>query len=193
MILNSEKILYSRIRKKDKQAFIQAYDKYLDHIYRFILFKVKSVEEAEDLTSQVFLKAWDYIQKKSVQDYKSLKSLLYQVARNTVIDHYRKNSRTPVTNMGEGLPNLIDDRQDIAHKMNISSDYEFVSARILELKEDYRELLLLKYVNELSTGEIADILGKSRGNVRVMLYRALSALRAIIETEQDKKTTKTND
>ena len=73
-----DKILYSRLKQKDKEAFIKAYDIYTDNIYRFIYFKVRGKEEAEDLTSQVFLKTWDYIQNNTL-DQKTLKSLLYKM------------------------------------------------------------------------------------------------------------------
>src|SRR3989338_11153519 len=86
-----EKILFYKIKKNERQAFIKAYDLYIDQLYRFIYFKVGSKEEAEDLCSAVFLKAWNYILEKSLIEEKSLKALLYKIARNSIIDYYRKN------------------------------------------------------------------------------------------------------
>ena len=68
------------------------YDLYTDSIYRYIYFKVGQDEEARDLTSEVFLKAWNYIQDNKITDYKTLKALFYKIARNLVIDHYRRKS-----------------------------------------------------------------------------------------------------
>src|SRR3989338_7108037 len=86
-----EKILFYKIKKNDKQAFVKAYDLYIDQLYRFIYFKVGSREEAEDLCSAVFLKTWNYILENSLKERKTLKALLYKIARNLIIDHYRKN------------------------------------------------------------------------------------------------------
>jgi RNA polymerase sigma-70 factor (ECF subfamily) len=178
-----EKILYLRLKQKDKEAFMQAYDLYLDDIYRFIFFKVSSKEEAEDISSSVFLKAWNHIQNNSISDYKTLKSLFYKIARNLVIDHYRKNANKNDVSIeaDETYLELPDEKQDFISEIENSDDFARVSEKMSELKEEYREVLMLRYINELSVAEIAEILGKSKGNVRVMIYRALNTLRGNIE------------
>ena len=177
---NIEKALYSKLKNKDKEAFIKAYDLYLDHIYRFIFFKVKDKEDAEDLTSHVFLKTWDYVQNNKLSDYKTLKALLYKVARNIVIDHYRKTSQQASVKL-DSMENIgvIDEKQDIKSKLELTSDLAGIMDNLMELKAEYREVIMLKYINELSVAEIADILEKSKGNVRVQLFRALKALKAL--------------
>ena len=178
-----EKILYLRLKQKDKEAFIEAYDLYLDDIYRFIFFKVSSKEEAEDLASSVFLKAWNHIQNNSISDYKTLKALFYKIARNLVIDHYRSNAnkRDVSIDGDENCLNIADERQDLLAKIDNSNDFQNIREKMLDLKEEYLKVLLLKYVNELSVTEIANILDKTNGNVRVLVYRALNALRGNIE------------
>ena len=180
----NDKLLYLRLTKKDKDAFVKTYDLYFDQIYRFVYFKVSSKEEAEDLTSVVFLKTWDYVQNKSIKDHKTLKSLLYKVARNSVIDHYRKKS-SRIEQLSIDASNseidLPDNSQDIHKDIEIADDYSRIKDKLLELKEEYRELIVMRYVNELSIKEIALSLDKSRGNVRVTLYRALKALRTIVK------------
>lgn len=188
----SDKILFLQLRDKDKAAFIKAYDLYLDDIYRFIFFKVNSKEEAEDLTSLVFLKAWDHIQNNQLRDFKSLKALFYKIARNAVIDHYRKQSqRQEVSlNQEEGTIDVADERVDLGRAQEINSDFKIVESKLAELKDEYREVIVLKYVDELSISEIARILDKSNGNVRVLIFRALNALKKI--TVADKKINKKN-
>jgi RNA polymerase sigma-70 factor (ECF subfamily) len=180
-----DKILYSRFKQKDREAFIKAYDLYIDSIYRFIFFKVNNKEEAEDLTSLVFLKTWDYIQNNSIEDFKTLKSLFYKVARNLVIDHYRKKSTQqiiiPEIDISE--INLADEGQDLKHKSEISDDYKIVQDKLFNLKDEYREAIILRYINELSISEIANIMGKTNGNVRIMIFRALKALRELVEQQ----------
>jgi len=177
----SDKILYARLKNRDKQAFIKAYEEYLEPIYRFVFFKVNSKEEAEDLTSSVFLKAWDYIQDNNLKDHKTLKSFLYKVARNAVIDHYRKASRLQNISLHDEAARHIEDHgQDIGRKLALASDFQEIQDKLMELKDEYREIIILKYVNELSTKEIAEVLDKSRGNIRVLSYRALEALRKLV-------------
>jgi len=178
-----DKILYSRLKNKDRKAFVRVYDSHLNDIYRFIYFKVSDKETAEDLTSSVFLKTWDYVQNRQLKDYKSLKSLLYVVARNLVIDHYRKKSqRLDVSYDNEKNPiQIIDEKQDLAKQMNLDLDLGVVEAGLSKLKDEYREAIVLRYVNELSIGEIAEVLGKSKGTVRVLVHRALKTLKTLLE------------
>ena len=180
-----DKILYSRLKYRDKQAFIKAYDLYLDDIYRFLYFKVNSREEAEDLASQVFLKTWDYAQNKNLSDYKTLKSLLYKVARNLVIDQYRQKSRQQTISYDKNvkLKNTIDSDQDVHSQAETAIDFNIISQKLFELKDEYREVLTLRFVNEMSITEIAEALEKSKGNVRVLIYRALQALREMVKEE----------
>src|SRR3989339_1420536 len=180
---SKEKILYYRLKQKDKEAFIEAYDLFLNNIYRFVFFKVSNRETAEDITSQTFLKTWGYIQNNELKDHKTLKSLLYKVARNLVVDHYRQESRKQELSLDqEDSPvNLADDKQDLLKKMQLDGDMEMIGEKMNEIKDEYREVIVMRYVNELSIAEIAAILEKNSGNVRVLLYRALKTLRELVE------------
>lgn len=178
-----DKILYSRLKKKDRKAFVHIYDLYLNDIYRFIYFKVSSREIAEDITSSTFLKTWDYIQNEQLKDYKTLKSLLYVVARNLVIDHYRKKSQQlDVSYDNENSPiHVIDEKQNPAKDLDHQFDFKIVEEGLSKLKDEYREVIMMRYINELSIGEIADVLGKSKGSVRVLAHRALNTLKNLVK------------
>lgn len=187
--LGGESALFLRLKKyKDKQAFIEAYDLYIDQIFRFIYFKVGSKEEAEDLSSVVFLKCWNYIYEGNLQEDKSLKALLYKIARNTIIDHYRqqKNRATVSLEAAEMVSPAALETADPAEEVATSIDFEKVIIEKLPLlKEEYREVIILRFMNELSIGEIAGILGKTNGNVRVMIHRALASLQQLVKDESD--------
>ncbi|MEA3450143.1 MAG: RNA polymerase sigma factor [Patescibacteria group bacterium] len=176
-----DKQLYKRLKKKDKEAFIEAYDSYLDDIYRFVFFKVSSQADAEDLSSYIFLKAWDYVQNNNLKDYKTLKALLYKIARNAIVDHYRKNSKTNNQSLDDGKIDIKDEKQDLVESLVNKDNVEFLLKKINELKDEYRDVLILRYVNELNVAEIANVIGKNKGNVRVIIYRATKALRDITE------------
>jgi RNA polymerase sigma-70 factor (ECF subfamily) len=176
-----ESNLSSRSLRKDKQAFIEIYNIYVDDIYRFIYFKVGHREEAQDIASNVFLKAWDYIASNKVDKSKNLKALFYKIARNTIVDYYRSKRDTSPLDSLENT-DLKDIKQDPQALTEIKHEYERILKLLNNLKEDYKEVIILKYVNELSWDEISQALGKSKGSLRVLLHRATKALE-----EEDKK------
>ena len=183
-MFGGEQILFLRLKKnKDKQAFIEAYDLYIDQIFRFVFFKVGSKEEAEDITSMVFLKCWNYIYEGNLADYQTLKPLLYKIARNTIIDHYRKNQNRQQVSLDD-IDNTIvaiDDKQNPEEEISVSFDFQKVmEEKLPQLKDEYREVIVLRFINELSIAEISKILGKTNGNVRVMIHRALESLQQLV-------------
>ena len=180
-----EKLLLYKIKKNDKEAFVKAYDLYVDQIHRFIYFKVGSREEAEDLCSAVFLKTWNYILENTLKDHKTLKALLYKIARNLIIDHYRKNKNKETISLdGDNGIQIIDEQQGAAKIMELKTDLLVLETKLPELKDEYREVIILRFVNELSIKEIAEILDKPKGNIRVLIFRALKALKELLENDE---------
>jgi RNA polymerase sigma-70 factor (ECF subfamily) len=185
--LQSDKNLFLRLKKhKDRAAFINAYDLYINDIYRFVFFKVNNKEEAEDITSAVFVKCWNYVRDGKLNDsneYKSLKSFLYKIARNAVIDHYRQQK--PNTDL-EAAAELADQRLSLDKAAQTQFDFELVQVKLNELKTEYRAVIVMHYINELSITEIAHVLNKTKGSIRVTLHRAILALREMITQTEDK-------
>lgn len=178
----AKKILFLRVQNKDHEAYGQFYDLYVDKIYRFVFFKVNSTEDAKDLTSEVFLKTWQYI--KNDKAIKNLNAFVYMVARNCIIDFYRDRSRKDdneefinEAHMAIGEDNLL------LKQINKAEIAEILKA-MTQLKDEYREAIILHYLNELSAKEMSQILDKSPGAVRVLLYRALNSLKSAISSEK---------
>ncbi|MDX9779312.1 MAG: RNA polymerase sigma factor [Patescibacteria group bacterium] len=184
-----EKQLLQQLKHKDKEAFIKVYDEYVQDLYRFIYFKVGREAEAQDLTSLVFLKAWQHIQNNSLSDSKTLRALVYKIARHAIIDHYRESSsKLEVSLDDEQNPiEIVDESQDLSEDLDRKNNLALLREQLPLLKEEYREVIVLRFVNDLSLEEIADVTGKSRGNVRVILHRALAALKEMVEKELDNK------
>jgi len=175
-----EKYLIFKVRQdKDADAYGKLYDFYVSRIYRFVYFKVRSQQDAEDLTSEVFLKTWEYINRTN-KKIENLNALFYRVARNAVIDHYRSKQRDHCLMEDEQLQ-LIQEKSNLEKQTDIAIDMNNVQERLFKLKDIYREVIVLKHIEELSISEIAEILDKSKGNVRVLLHRAMVALREISE------------
>jgi RNA polymerase sigma-70 factor, ECF subfamily len=180
-----DKKLFFRVKKKDRDAFLEAYDLYTDDIYRFIYFKVGGEDEAKDLTSAVFLKVWNYVQSRGLDESKSLRAFIYKVARNSIIDHYRLSKQPSISIDDEEVKvSLVDESQDVESEAMRASDMELIKKALPKLKDEYREVILMHYVDDLSFAEISEITGKSQGNVRVMAFRALKALKDIIEEKK---------
>jgi RNA polymerase sigma-70 factor (ECF subfamily) len=168
-----ERLWLYRVRKhRDPEAYGALYDSYVAQLYRFVLFKVSDDEEAKELTSEVFLKAWEYLSEG--KPVKSVSGLLYTIARAKVADHYRKRKLELVPL--ESAPEVID--RKLIGKAELSEDVDAVLAAVKNLKEEYRDILLMKHIDGLSNGEIALAMGKSNGAVRVIMHRATEALKS---------------
>ncbi len=177
-----------KLNPSNAEIYAELYDLFVDKIYRFVFFKVNNQEEAQDLTADVFLRVWQYIQeKKKVGNFKAL---LYQVAKNRVIDHYRQKSRSDVLTDEEILKEIEDVRgEDFVKEIEIKSEIKSLESFLKQLKAEYQEVLLLKYVEGYSNSEIAKILDKSTSNVRVLSHRALKILQNLI-SEADRNNPK---
>lgn len=182
-----EKSLQERLKNKDTKAFEDFYDKNIDDIYRFIYFKIGKKDDASDLSSLVFLKTWEHIQKNGIKDCATLRALVYKIARNVIIDHYR-NSRPDTLSLDDenNKIDVIDEEYDLAGEISDKGDYEKLMLKIMDLKNEYREILIMRFVNDLSLDEIADITGKKNMNIRVLLHRATKALKEMMEEGENK-------
>lgn len=177
----SKNILFLRVKNKDHQAYGEFYDLYVDKIYRFVFFKVNSVEDARDLTSEVFLKVWQYL--KDDKKIKNLNAFVYMVARNAVIDFYRLKSRKEeneefITELHLGI---ADD--GLLLKQIGDAEVKEVLSALNKLKDEYREVIILYYLDQLSVKEISRVVGKTPGAVRVLIHRAINALKSSILTK----------
>jgi RNA polymerase sigma-70 factor (ECF subfamily) len=167
----------------NKEKFSQIYDQYIDKIYRFVYFKVSSQETAEDLTSKVFLRGWEAFQ---TQEIANPSSFLYQIARNMVIDHYREKGRTKMVST-DILPQIADPEMGLQERAILSSEFEEVKLAIQNLKQDYQDIIICHYIDDMKVPEIAEVMGKPAGTVRVMLHRGLSALKKELSNKEVKE------
>jgi len=176
----SDKLLLIRLKKKDPDAFAAVYDTYVTPIYRFVYFKVSSRQDAEDLTSEVFLKVWQYVTE-TEETIENLRALIYRVAKNLVIDFYRQRARSEYAAGDEVLDNVRDVRQQsLLNEIEAKVDLQKMEGVLRKLKDEYREVIILRFIEDLSISEIAKILDKSKGSVRVIIHRALKVTRELL-------------
>ena len=164
----------SNFMANSRKNYTDIYDKHVKKIYRFIFLKVKSSEIAEDLCSEVFLRGWQSFKAKK-DKIENMQAFLYQIARNLLADHYREAGKAQL--VSAEYASVSDPGQDLERKSFIQSDLEQVKASLANIKEDYREVVIWYYLDELQVPEIAKMLDKSEPAVRVLIHRALRALK----------------
>ncbi|MFZ5365209.1 MAG: RNA polymerase sigma factor [Patescibacteria group bacterium] len=172
-------LVYQTRNQKDPESFARLYDMYVDQIFRFVRFKVETEEIAQDITSDIFLRTWQYLLESS-RPIDNFNALIYRICRNCVVDHYRKRSREAQVYNAENFEQLIHDRQDITEDIDNKIDFGQIEEKLKLLKEEYREVIILRYVEGLTVSEISKILDKTKSNVRVLIHRALKTLKDII-------------
>jgi len=174
-----KKLLFLIRTKKDAEAFALLYDNYVESLYRFIFFKLSDKDAAQDVTSDVFLQMWQYLTT-SDRTVSSFRGLLYQTARNKIIDVYRARAKVQTVHLDD-VQELPDETQSSEIRVSLDQDIQQLFALTQRLKQDYQEVILFRYVEDLSIKEIADIMDKRPTAVRVMLHRATTRLRALVD------------
>ena len=163
------------------EQFSQVYDQYIEKIYRFVYLKVNSQEIADDITSKVFLSGWETYQKDQA-GIKNMNAFLYQIARNAVTDHYREKAKKSTVSH-DAIPEVIDVRANTYEKAVLSSDIEVIKLSIQGLKKEYQDVLIWHYLEDMHPEQIAEILDKPVGTIRVMIHRGLKALKDQLHEE----------
>jgi len=156
-----------------RKEFSKIYDKFLNSIFRFIFLKVNSEEVAKDLTSETFLRVWEKFKNSEIENPRAF---LFKTARNLITDFYREKAKINSASL-ESLPNLPDPRQNLEEKIVFDERVKLVKKALANLKEEYQEAIILRYIDGLSLKEISEILEKSPSATRVLIHRAILALK----------------
>lgn len=175
-MLEREKQLIEKAKRGDGECFGKLYDHYVPKIYRFLFVKTNNREEAEDLTHEVFVSAWQNLGRYTHQGF-PFSSWLYQVARNKVIDYYRlkKNHTSLEEADGEGAAFAVENT--IARDLDNALKINKIKGLLQELSSDQQDVILMRFVEELSYAEIASVMEKSEGAVRLIQHRAIQELK----------------
>ncbi len=179
--LQEKWLLYKIVTQKDAEAFGILYNTYIERIYRFVYFKIGNKEEAEDATNDIFLRTWNYLINTPHKRVQSLSGLLYGIARNTIIDIYRDRAKKQMIHLPVEELESIASEGSILDRLQIDQDASMVEKHLRLLKQEYQEVILLHYIEELSIHEIAEMLGKKPLNVRVLLHRAIKKLKTLVD------------
>jgi len=173
-----ESNLIRNARLGQADAFGVLYEQHAVAIFRYLYAHLGSRLDAEDLTSEVFLRAWQ-----SLPNYHErgvpFRAFLFRIAHNALVDFYRHARIHPDRALEQEDTTAIEHPDPAEILLNKVSQQEL--AGILgELKNDYRSVLVLRFVSQLSPAETAIVMERSHGAVRVLQHRALEALRQIL-------------
>ena len=178
MPLVNERQLVLQAQSGNAEAFGQLYDAYMERIYRFIYFRVEDQQTAEDITSQVFLRAWNNLDRFRLGRTPYL-AWLYTIAHNAVIDHYR--TRKVTTALEDVRLSQPDYAEVVENVIDNEVEMKSIKSAMQTLTGDQQQVLMLKFIEGMSNDEIARHLGKREGAVRALQMRGLRALAKQLE------------
>ncbi|HEX77030.1 MAG TPA: sigma-70 family RNA polymerase sigma factor [Dehalococcoidia bacterium] len=172
-----EETLVRRAQSRDEQAWGQLYEMYIDKIYSYIRLRVGDPQDAEDIASQVFLKA---LQSIGFFKWKGIpfSAWLFRIAHNQVIDHMRRAK--PRASLAEGVPTPSGENPELMAEQSL--DWEAVRRALTELTPAQRQVIELRFAGGLSTAETAKVMGKKEGAIKALQHSALIALRKRLST-----------
>lgn len=161
-----------------KHEFAQAYEDYSDAIFRYCYMQVKNRSKSKDITQDTFIKTWEYLS--SGKEVENLRAFLYRVAKNLIIDDSRKKKSSSLEEMTENGFDVKSDKDEIAlHESHFEK--QATLDLINRLKPKYRDVIVFRFVEDMSVKAIAEMLGESENNISVRIHRGLDKLRDIIE------------
>ena len=170
-------VWWKRLLTVISKAFGDLYSIFLDRIYRYVFYQVSNRATAEDLTEEIFLKAWEGIGKFKWKG-PPFQAWLYRIARNHIIDYFRTNRQQQSLD-----EELAGDDNNPEQEAGDKQTQRMLSKAIFSLPEQQRQIILLKFIEGLENCEIAQILKKSQGAIRITQMRALDALREKLNEE----------
>jgi RNA polymerase sigma-70 factor (ECF subfamily) len=177
---DKENRLILQAKQGDKQAIAELYTGHVDAIYRYIWPRVRDEAIAEDLTAQVFLKALEGLPGYEPSG-KPFLAWLYRIAYARVVDHWRKQERRATLPLDETLP-----AREPRPGALLEAEDDWITAidLLAQLTDDQQEVVMLRFIGEMSLAEVAEIMGKTLGATKAVQHRALASLARLLEQQE---------
>ncbi len=165
-------------KDKIEKVFMESYEEFSDAIFRYTLFQTSNRQTAIDISQDTFIKTWQYLQKG--QEIENIRAFLYRVAKNLIIDHRRKKKSYSLDEMTEYGVDFRTD-EDLVEDQQKEFEKQKVLKTIDNVDEKYREILILRYIEEMSIKEIGEVMDKSQNHVSVMIHRGIEKLKKLLK------------
>lgn len=163
---------------KNRSQFLDIYGKYSDELFRYSFFKTGNREISLEIVQEVFMKVWNAFQKQEHPD--NIKAFLYTSVRNAITDWYRKKKPVSLDVLQEVGFDVETEEASYSDKFDI----EKILEKANDLEEMYREIIILRFVNDLSVKEIARLLNERENNISVRIHRAVDKLKKTYEQQK---------
>lgn len=171
--------LIERARRHDNEAFAEIYRAHFDRVYRYLRFKLGSEVEAEDMTQQVFLKAYRALPSYNYRKI-PLSAWIMRIAHNEMVDYYRRHSRLRIAALETAV---VVAPEDPVEEAEIHTDIDTLKQAMTTLSPAQREVVSLRFGSGLSLAEVAEVMGKSVGAIKTLQHNGLVRLREAIRGE----------
>ncbi|HLV36139.1 MAG TPA: sigma-70 family RNA polymerase sigma factor [Spirillospora sp.] len=168
-----------RARRGDEKAITTLYELHADAIYRYILYRVPTSADAEDLTAEVFLRMVESLPNYNIRGV-PFEAWLYRIAAARIADFYRQNKRQPQAELNETLADDVPLPED---QIQQRQEIQTLREALRKFSEEEQTILLLRFVERKSHREVANILGKTTNAVKAAQHRALVHLAALLGSE----------
>ena len=158
-----------------EQEFLKTYEREADAIYRYCYFRLYDAEKGTDFMQEAFTKAWQYISEGN--DVKNIRALVYKIANNLIIDYVRKKKEASLEAMQDGG---FEPGERMNEMTDNYLDAKSACEKLQHIEKEFREVVYMRYVENLTPREIAEILGESVNVVSVRIHRGLKKLKKLL-------------
>jgi len=166
----------------ENKRFLKAYKQFSDDIFRYCLYKTRDRDLALDITQETFTKTWEYLVEG--REIKNIRAFLYKVAYHLIVDGSRKKKSFSLDELSEQGVDFGEDKS--ANLIN-----KFDGEKILEILDKidikYREIVIMRYVEDFSIKEISKIINETENNVSVRIHRGLEKLKKILNDHENNR------
>lgn len=174
--------LVKRTQEGDQDAFGEIYERYIKKIYNYVYYRTSNQHDAEDLTARVFFRAMSHIGKYEDKGL-PFQAWLYRIAHNLVANWHRDRGRRKIIPLDEFVAMTLSSESP-DRQAEDSEEQEVLLSAIRRLPEERQQLLVLKFIDNLSNAEIGEVMGRTEGAIKSLYHRTLLALRDDLERQR---------
>jgi RNA polymerase sigma-70 factor (ECF subfamily) len=176
---DDDRLLIERVRRGDQDAARALYERYFDRIYNYVYARLGRVQDAEDLAIDTMTRSLTRLDLFHDQGV-AFSSWVYRIAHNATIDHYRRQGKATMVPLEDATLPQSADPSEVALEQ-LSNDE--LRAAMRELTEEQQQVLILRFFQDLTAGQVAEIIGKSVGAVQALQHRALASLERSLQAK----------
>lgn len=176
--MENEELLIEKAKQGDKDAFGQLYKYYFPRIYRYCKANIYRDDLASDICQEAFLKAWKSLRSFSLKNGGTFQAYIYRIARNTIIDLSRRKKEFSLADYTE-----IETNEDFIESIARDDEVTKMKKVLAALPEKDRQILVLRYFEDMSHKETAKIIGIREGALRVRTTRLLKKVKELFNDE----------